>query len=136
MAQDATAAIQKSLADFVAAYNASNSAGIANVFTEDAQFITSDGPDVIGAENIGSWYQSWFDQFIGEHTVTLDEIQVLGDWAFSRGPFTVKLTPKAGGELLHITGKWLAINRVQPGGSWKIARIIFNVPSGVQPPGK
>jgi ketosteroid isomerase-like protein len=40
--------------------------------------------------------------------------------AFSRGTYTLSLTPKEGGPTTHIDGKWLDILKRQTDGSWKI----------------
>ena len=50
-----------------------------------------------------------------------EEIVVTGDWAYSRGTYSVD----AGGS--HLEGKFLTIFRRQDDGSWRIYRDIFNL---------
>lgn len=54
------------------------------------------------------------------------EITVLGDWAYTRGMYTVDSTPTGGGATGHVDGKFMTILRRQADGSWKIYRDIFN----------
>ncbi len=83
-------------------------------------------PPLIGKEAIRAAYQSTLDQFTGEITLSLEEVEFGGDWAFVRGTSPVTLTPKAGGELIQDEGKYLSIRKKQPDGSWKIFRTIWN----------
>ena len=51
-------------------------------------------------------------------SINADEVEVLGDWAFSSGNFKV-------GE--KVDGKFLTIFRRQDDGSWRIYRDAFNM---------
>lgn len=53
-----------------------------------------------------------------------EEIQLMGDWAFSRGTYEANQTVK--GNPVNVDGKFLTIFRRQEDGSWKIYRDIFN----------
>lgn len=67
-----------------------------------------------------------FDQLIVKIAITNKEARIAGDLAFSRGIFTLSMTPKAGGETIKLSGKYLTILEKQADGSWKIARDCFN----------
>lgn len=54
------------------------------------------------------------------------EITVIGDWAYTRGLYTVTVTPKSGGTVGHVDGKFMTVLRRQQDGSWKLYRDIFN----------
>ncbi|MEJ2358294.1 MAG: nuclear transport factor 2 family protein [Deinococcales bacterium] len=54
------------------------------------------------------------------------EITVLGDYAYSRGLYTVDVSGSDGNALAHVDGKFMTILRRQDDGSWKIYRDIFN----------
>jgi uncharacterized protein (TIGR02246 family) len=54
------------------------------------------------------------------------EITILGDYAYSRGLYTVDVTGADGSVLAHTDGKFMTILRKQADGSWKIYRDIFN----------
>jgi ketosteroid isomerase-like protein len=57
---------------------------------------------------------------------------VAGDWAYDRGNYTLTVTPKPG-KPMEESGKYLAVCKRQPDGSWKISRLIYN--SNNPPPG-
>lgn len=83
-------------------------------------------PAVIGKEQIRSRMKSLFDQFNLKIAITNKEVRIASDLAFSRGTYTISMTPKAGGETTKVPGKFLTILERQADGSWKIARDCFN----------
>jgi len=85
-----------------------------------------DTPAKIGKEQILARMKPLFDQFIIKIPITIKEVRVSGDLAFSHGTYTLSTTPKAGGETTKVTGKYLTILERQADGSWKIARDCFN----------
>lgn len=85
-----------------------------------------DTPARIGKEQIRAEMKSLFDQFIIKIPITCKEVRVAGDLAFSRGTYSISTTPKAGGETIKRSGKYLTILERQADGSWKIARDCFN----------
>ena len=58
-------------------------------------------------------------------TITPEEIEVAGDWAYSRGSYSSDRV-NAKGEEIHIEGKFMTIHKRQDDGAWKIYRDIFN----------
>ena len=69
---------------------------------------------------------AFINVIVAFHVINNEEVQVAGDWAFSRGTYTLSITPKAGGEEIFIDGKYMTILKRQTDGSWKIHRDIFN----------
>jgi len=63
-----------------------------------------------------------FDDF----TINNKEVEVSGGLGFARGTYSVKLTPKSGGDTMLFEGKYLTIFKRQPDGSWRIYRDCFN----------
>jgi uncharacterized protein (TIGR02246 family) len=123
---DIEAAIGKVRAAYVAAENAGDAAALAALFTDDAVLMPPDAPAASGKEAIQSYFQSRNDEFTFELAVTKAEVVAAGDWAFSRGTYTLKATPKPKGKTIEDSGKYLNILAHQPDGSWKIARHIWN----------
>jgi uncharacterized protein (TIGR02246 family) len=124
-AQD-VAAIKALSDDYIAALNAGDAAALADLFTEDAILMGVDAPAAIGKETIQSGMQAFFDQFTSKLTGSTEEVEVAGDWAFSRDSYTGTLTPKAGGEPTELKLKGLTVYKRQPDGSWKYYRAIAN----------
>jgi ketosteroid isomerase-like protein len=80
-----------------------------------------DKPSIIGKENITKFFKPSFERFNVNVAVDDDkEIQILGNMAFSRGTYTLSITPKEGGSTTTFNGKWLDIDKRHADGSWKI----------------
>ena len=112
--------------EFIALDNASDAAGLASLYTNDAVLMPPNEAAVTGNQAIESWFQTTFDQFTTEFTVASQELEVVGDLAFDWGAYMTALTPKAGGEPTEDRGKYIMILRKQVDGSWKIARDIWS----------
>ena len=115
--------------EYSAAYNAGDAAALTGLFATDAVLLPPDAAILTGQEAIRSLYEVTFAQFTGEHSTTSQELEVAGDWAFGQGTYTVKLTPKEGGETIQDEGKYIVICQRQADGSWKLARLIWNTNS-------
>jgi ketosteroid isomerase-like protein len=64
----------------------------------------------------------------------VDEVRVLGEWAFERGTYTIGLNPKSGGPSMQDAGKYITIYQRKSGDGWRMARDIWN--SNNPPPGR
>jgi len=92
-----------------------------SLWTDDAIKMDVDFPAIFGKENIRAYFKVPFEQFnINAVIYGETEVQVFDDFAFSRGTYTLSLTPKEGGPTTYIDGKWLDILKRQADGSWKI----------------
>jgi uncharacterized protein (TIGR02246 family) len=120
------AAVSQVRQAYVAAENSGDSAALAALFTSDAVLMPANAPAASGKEAIQSYFQGQNSQFSFELAVSQAEVLAAGDWVFSRGTFTAKVTPKAGGDAIEDSGKYLNVLRQEPDGSWKIARHIWN----------
>jgi len=92
-----------------------------------------DVPRRVGKEQIGAAMQPGVDLFDLKNTIiNTEEVRILGDRAYSHGTYTYDMTPKAGGETMCISGKFLDILEKQADGSWKIAIDChnYNEPAG------
>ena len=98
-----------------------------SLWEDDAIRMDPDKHSIIGKENIRIFFEPSFELFSVDVAIYGDtEIQISGDMAFSRGTYTLSLTPKEGGPTTHIDGKWLDILKRQTDGSWKIYIDIVN----------
>jgi ketosteroid isomerase-like protein len=90
-------------------------------------------PPNAGTQRIQQWTQGFLAAFRAEFSIVPHHVELAGpDWAFERGSYEISLTPRAGGDPLRDSGKYLTIYRRQPGHEWLIARDIWN--SDSQPP--
>jgi uncharacterized protein (TIGR02246 family) len=111
-------------------YSASLNAGDLDrwlaLWTEDGLQMPPGEPAVAGKANIRTRNRAALDLFTFDMSITNQEIQTAGDWAYSRGVYQARLSPKAGGEPMQIDGKYMTILARQADGSWRIHRDIFN----------
>jgi uncharacterized protein (TIGR02246 family) len=117
----------------VAALNAGDAEAWAARFTDDGVQMPPNAPANVGRTMIGSWSQAFLDQFRVQFALAVDEVRVLGEWAFERGEYTISLHPKAGGPSMRDMGKYITVYQRKPGDAWRMARDIWN--SSNPPPG-
>jgi len=115
---------------FIGTYESSIAAGDldgwSNHFAEDIVAMPPNAATITGKEALRQWAQPFFGQYNQEELITIEEIRVAGNWAFTRLPYTLKLTPKAGGESFQANGKGIWIFKRQADGTWKASRVIWN----------
>jgi uncharacterized protein (TIGR02246 family) len=90
----------------VAALNAGDAQAWTTQFTDDAVQMPPNAPANVGGSKIASWSQAFLDQFRVHFALAVDEVRVLGEWAFERGGYTISLTSKAGGPPMEDMGKY------------------------------
>ena len=119
--EDDIAALQKAMDMYALAMKAGDLDLWMSLYTEDTVKMAPDAPAVIGKEALRASMQPFFDTFTIEEMDIFDvDIQVAGNWAFSRCNFTATMIPKAGGEPMYMDAKDMSISKRQPDGSWKI----------------
>jgi ketosteroid isomerase-like protein len=124
---DEVAAIMSNAEKYKIAANSGNLDMWLETCTQDIVFQPPDHPQVSGKESVAKWAkENFFDPFHMELNFEFEEIEILGTWAFSRGKFTLKLTPAGGGNETASTGKFLNIFRRESYGSWYYARASFS----------
>lgn len=119
-------AIDKVRDDHVGALNAGNADGWVEQFAEDGVQMPPNAPANVGRENIARWSGGLLGNFGVRFGLTVDEVRVLGDWAFERGDYTITLSPNAGGPSMQDHGKYLTVYRKGTGDRWQMARDIWN----------
>ena len=97
--------------------------------TDDGIQMPPDTPTRIGKEQIREGIKPAFDQMnldIAIHSI--EDAKVYGDLGLTRCTYTLKMTPKAGGETINAMpdGKALTLYEKQSDGSWKIVYDCFN----------
>jgi uncharacterized protein (TIGR02246 family) len=118
----------------VAAVNAGDARAWAALFTDDGVQMPPNMPANIGRSAIEPWSKGFMDMFGLEFALSVDEVRVLGEWAFERGTYTISLNPKSGGQSLQDAGKYITIYQRKSGDGWQMARDIWN--SSNPPPGQ
>lgn len=121
------AAIDTTRNAYASAWRAGSAGDVTNLYADDALVLYPNQPALVGRAAIQMYFKQFFDDFIqNEFELTSAEIQITGSWAFDRGTYTWKGTPKAGGPAVDDRGKFLVILKRQSDGSWKVFRDMDN----------
>lgn len=105
-----------------------------SLWADDGVQMPPDAPARIGKEHVRKGMKPVFDQMIVDIAInSIEEAKVYGDLGLTRCIYTLKMTPKAGGETINAMpdAKALTLYERQSDGSWKIIYDCFNsnVPS-------
>jgi uncharacterized protein (TIGR02246 family) len=126
--ESAIEALTEMAAQWDAAANAGDVDALAAMLTDDYLRMNPDEPTVEGKEAVVADIKAFREENdVRDVKSELVEVRVAGDWAYVRGQWTSVVTPKATGEPINISGKWVDICELQPDGSWKLARTISNL---------
>ncbi|MHC4118731.1 MAG: DUF4440 domain-containing protein [Planctomycetota bacterium] len=103
-----------------------------SLHTDDIVKMPPDAPATYGKEQLRASTKFFFDNFTVEGISYPEETRVDGDIGFTRGNYTLTITPKAAGDPSYVDGKYLTICRRLSDGSWKISHDCYNsnVPPG------
>ena len=126
-------AIDKVRDAHVAALSAGDAEKWVAQFTDDGVQMPPNAPANVGKAKIAAWSQGLLAHFHVQFALTVDEVRVLGEWAFERGGYTISLQPKAGGTPMQDMGKYITLYERIGGETWRMARDIWN--SSNPPPG-
>ncbi len=112
-------AIRNVIADWTEASQKGDMARVLSRMSEDVVFMVP-GREPFGREVFESAAkEAGTAQFEGTNEVV--EIQVLGEWAFTRNRIDLTMTP-SGGEPIHRYGYTLTLFRKEADGHWRLAR--------------
>ena len=98
---------------------------VLSLMTDDVVFLVA-GQKPFGKESFAKASQQMKvgekDGFQFEGTNEVEEVKVLGDWAFARSKLKVRMTPSNGGEVIQRSGYTLTIFQKGENGEWQLAR--------------
>ncbi len=111
-------------------------AAFAAGFTEDAVRMPPNEPLHVGREAIESWAATnWGPITTTEFSQTVLDVDGRGDLAYARGSYSATVEVPGVPEPISDVGKFLAILRKQPDGSWLVSHAIFNADAPLPPMG-
>ncbi|OVE79911.1 hypothetical protein BVY01_01275, partial [bacterium I07] len=119
-------ALKNLLAEWDSASTVGDFETLASFYTKDAVRMQPNEHAWVGNDAIRAGFKNESEQFDFEGVNTIKDVRVIGDWAFLRGVYSVKITTKTGGEPIQETGKWMSFLQRQQDGSWKIVSDIWN----------
>jgi len=107
-----------------------------SLWADDGRQMPPDAPACVGKEQIRDEMKPVFDEMSMELAIlSIEDAKIYGDFGLTRCKYTLKMTPKAGGETINAMpeGKALTLYERQSDGSWKIAFDCFNSSVAPQP---
>jgi uncharacterized protein (TIGR02246 family) len=119
---------------YVAAYNAGDAAGVAALFAEDAISLPDHAPAINGRAASENSLKEMFAKNTANITITPGETEIVGDIAHEHGSYSITVTPKAGGNAMTDTGKYLVILKRGSDGKWLVHHDIDNTNAPPTPP--
>lgn len=112
---------------FVAGMRAADCNALLALLTRDAVVTPPNAPEATGVEGVRAWCEPTFSQVKSKSmAISNRDVTVAGDWGIEHGDFDWTVVPVAGGGEIRELGRFVAIWQRQPGGSWKLARDIWN----------
>jgi ketosteroid isomerase-like protein len=104
-----------------------------SMLTDDVVLLAPGIPPIHGSAAARALYESLFQRFARiDQTVATQEIIVAGDWAWSWGTESIRLTAAGTGAIIELEGG-MAVMRRTSDGAWKFARAINNDLPGARP---
>ncbi|HTL04088.1 MAG TPA: SgcJ/EcaC family oxidoreductase [Vicinamibacterales bacterium] len=113
-------AIREVVSTWLRASKAGDTKTVLSLMTDDVVFLVPGHPPMRGKAAFAS-SQAAMEQFDFNATSEVQEVTVLGDWAYIWTQLSVVMTPKGGGEAVRRSGPTLSIFRKESG-RWLLAR--------------
>jgi uncharacterized protein (TIGR02246 family) len=110
---------------FVDSWNAADMAAIGPMVADDIVLMQPDGPLLQGRDAILATIAE-VDITMVQQTATVDEVIVLGDYAYTRGTWNLDPTPTAGADVPSANGKWSVLFKRGADGAWQMSRWMWN----------
>ena len=117
--------IKKVLFSYRDALNESNAEKVLSLYTENGVFMPSSAPTAIGQEQLKGTYEFVFSNIQLNIEFYIDEIEIVGEYAFARTTSKGTTLIRASGETVPEENRELFVLRKE-NGSWKIDRYMFN----------
>jgi uncharacterized protein (TIGR02246 family) len=112
-------AIREVMASWMAASSAGDGPKVLSLMSDDAVFLVP-GREPFGKQEFAAASSAMRDVRL-EGTNEIEELKVLGDWAFCISRVAVNVTPPNGATYRR-AGYTLSLFRLEPNGSWVLAR--------------
>ena len=123
---DEAAAIRSVVKEYEDAVNLGDVSRYGATLADDVVFGAPDQPPLHGRVEVQKWFkESWVDTTTRRKlSLTLNEIEAMGGWAFGHGRFTVTVTWKTG-RSQDISGYFLNLFKRESDAAWRYKRSSF-----------
>ena len=108
--------------EYAEAINAGDLERWITLWTDDGIHMAPNKPTQVGKEQIRMAVQPEFELAdMRNLSIYIEEVRILGSWAYSYGKYVLDFTPQEGRETTIFRGNFLDVLVKQADGSWKIA---------------
>ena len=106
---------------------ANDAAAMMSQWTDDFVLLPAAGPIMRGRHAIAEVFRGVESPEIVDSVLDIQEVKVLGDYAYLWGTYYYTVRPHGAGETIRTSGKIMRILQRQSDGSWKMHRGIATV---------
>ena len=96
------------------------------LYADEPVLMPQDYPVVVGKPAIRSLYESVLKEFAITSEGRVEEVEASGNLGYFWSTYTLTASPRAGGTPARSAGKSVFIVKREPGGAWRITRLIDN----------
>lgn len=119
--QDDEQAIRELIDAWLRATAAGDTERILGLMADDVVFLVTGQPPLRGKAAFAAG-QGALERFRIESTSEVQEVRVLGEWAYCWNKLSIVVTPLDGGDSIKRAGNTLSILRKQSSGAWVVVR--------------
>ena len=109
---------------FAKSFNSKDATGVSTFYTDDAELLPPNAPEVKGRDNIQNFWQQAIDM-LSDMNLTMDTVVVEGDAAIETGNYTINVHMVNQPTTMD-KGKYMVVWKYMPDGKWKIFRDMFS----------
>jgi len=114
--------IRDLIADWQRAVAAGDLTRLLGMMAEDVVFLVAGSPPMRGREAFATAFRTGMQHIRIESSITIQEIQIAGDFAYCMSHLSVIVTPLQGGAPMRRSGYTLTIFRREADGRWFLFR--------------
>ena len=123
----ATEAVQTTLRRYIAACNAGDAEAYVETLAPDVVFCPPTQEPFKGQDAARAWVkEGFFDVFDVTFDASFDRVIETGEEVMAPGSFTLDLSPRDGGDDVHLTGTFFNIFREVASGEWRYSWLVWN----------
>jgi uncharacterized protein (TIGR02246 family) len=115
-------AIRRLIDDWLDATTARDLTRLLPLMADDVVFLSAGQPPMIGRDAFAQSIEAGRKVHHLSGSITVEEVVVCGDVAYTRTHLTITVTPLTGGTVMRLAGHSLSVLRKLPDGRWVMAR--------------
>jgi uncharacterized protein (TIGR02246 family) len=119
-------AIKQLAADWRDGWLTGDADALLSLYANNPVLMPQGHPAIRGKAAIRPLYRAVLKEVVIRSKGQLRDVEASGDWGYFWSTYTLTATPKGGGKPIRSKGKSVFIVKRQPGGAWKIARLMDN----------